>query len=992
MATTERVGIEIDIKGYKEAVRQMEQLDAGLKSLQGRKVRLQISGRIKELQRNLVGLRSEMARLQELQAGVAKGSAEWNNYAQKMRQVRQKMREITAEAQGLKAALNNVRPLSQVFNKISTSMAHMGSAMQSAGNAIQRFMTPFRMMSTGALLGAGFGAMSKVTEGLSSGFARYDIMKKYPRMMEQLGYSSEAAEKSVERLNQAVIGLPTGLDEIVQMAQRYTMSLGDMEKGEKTAIAVNNAFLASMSTEPQRYQGMMQIQDLLNGKKLRSQEWESLFTAMSAGINEVGEALGYSDIGKFQQDLKSGEVSIEQFLKTLRKVGTGKGSLAEMANLSKDTWDAFSQNVTNAFSRMTYGILTSADKIVETLGMKNAKGEDILTLNQLLSEKVTPGIDKLAESTKKWIDSHPDEIKEFFSDLASVDWKGLGKGFIDGIGDIIKAVQSMAKWLGGRNLEGIGKGIVYLNMIGQGLLVVGGLFKGLRGIGAAIGTVGVGISRALSVFGAGKAAAGIGKIAELIKGVGNAGKAAEAAGGAAQFAKFGSVFRAFVPALEAIAGVGAMTTLITGIAALDTKLLSMAMNNVKTITEDIGTVLTNIQGIKNTKVDADALRTAVNTVFGIYDIIYGETTGYRATGKTFQQQRENGLNNMNKGGLADIADNMENIVKTMDFLGQLKGKLSGITGFATFDPSVISGLKEKFTGENGLFVVMSDIMSALDTNIGGMQADVLAGKMESIVAAIQSIKQAGNKLASMGSAGFGGDSMSAGISGIKTMIQQLGNALNTETVADISMKVGTLKQTIDNLISSLNTEMSGVAVTVHIDGDVTGDDDLVSKVNKAKTSIQNAVKRIPSDIYKYVTVHINGRIDKNMPTIPAINQHTGGLVGNGRVLYRSRGGGIPMFKPKGTDTVPAMLTPGEYTMRKAAVDRFGVRFMQRINNMDIRGAMRELSARAGHMATASRGNTYNYTTNNNQKLTQNINTSNPNFVFKRSNRFMAALT
>lgn len=37
------------------------------------------------------------------------------------------------------------------------------------------------------------------------------------------------------------------------------------------------------------------------------------------------------------------------------------------------------------------------------------------------------------------------------------------------------------------------------------------------------------------------------------------------------------------------------------------------------------------------------------------------------------------------------------------------------------------------------------------------------------------------------------------------------------------------------------------------------------------------------------------------------------------------------FKPKGTDTVPAMLTPGEFVMKKSAVDKYGMGFMSAIN-------------------------------------------------------------
>ena len=993
MATQERVGIEIDIKGYKEARQQMENLEAGLKSLQGRKVRLQISGRIKELQRNLVGLRSEMARLQGLQAGVAKGSSEWNNYAQKIRQVRQEMRETTAEAQRLKAALNSVKPLSQTFNRISTQMAHMGSAMQSAGNAISRFMTPFRMLTTGAALGAGFGAMSKVTEGLSSGFSRYDTMKRYSRMMSEYNKDNYTAKKSVEDLDKAVQGLPTGLDEIVQMAQRYTLSLGDMKKGTDLAIATNNAFLASMATDAQKYQGMLQIQDLMNGKKLTSREWMSLGTSMGKAINEVGKELGYSndELGEFRQKLYSGAISGEKFLEALKKVGTGQGKIAKLAEKSKDTWEAFSSRIGTAFSRMTYGTLKSIDKLV-----KAATGGEFKSLNTLLDDMVIPGIDNMSKSIQKWIKAHPDEIVDFFNDLKSVDWKGLGKGFIDGIGDIIKVVQNMAKWLGGRNLEGIGKGIVYLNAIGQGLLVVGGLFKGLRGIGGVVGAGLVGLTRILSVAGAAGAAGKIGKVAEFVKGLGKASKAAEAAGGAAGAAKLGGVFKAFIPALEGIAGIGAMTTLISGIAALDTKLLSMAMANVKTITEDIGAVLQNIKGIKGVEFNADDLRTAVNTVFSIYDIIYGETTGYRAIGKgTYQQQRENGLNNMDKGGLSKIATNMENIVKTMDFLGQLHGKLSGLTAFATFDPTVITGLKDKLTGESGLFPALSEIMSSLDQSIGGAP-ETIATKMESVVTAIKYVKQAGTKLANMGTGTFADTgSMTAGIQAIKTMITQLGSALNTETIGNISLQIGVFRQTVENLFNTLNGDLDGVEVTVKIDGDVTGDDKLVDMINKAKTNIQNAVRRIPSTINKHIDINLNGFVHNNIPNNLPGYPHTGGYIaGNGRLLYRKRGGGIPLFKPKGTDTVPAMLTPGEYVMKKSAVDTFGVRFMQRINNMDIRGAMRELSARAGSWASASHGAhvTNNYTTNNNQQVTQNINTSNPNFAFKRSNRFITALS
>ena len=38
---------------------------------------------------------------------------------------------------------------------------------------------------------------------------------------------------------------------------------------------------------------------------------------------------------------------------------------------------------------------------------------------------------------------------------------------------------------------------------------------------------------------------------------------------------------------------------------------------------------------------------------------------------------------------------------------------------------------------------------------------------------------------------------------------------------------------------------------------------------------------------------------------------------------------------KGTDTIPAMLTPGEYVVKKQAVDFYGPEVMRAINNMQV---------------------------------------------------------
>lgn len=60
----------------------------------------------------------------------------------------------------------------------------------------------------------------------------------------------------------------------------------------------------------------------------------------------------------------------------------------------------------------------------------------------------------------------------------------------------------------------------------------------------------------------------------------------------------------------------------------------------------------------------------------------------------------------------------------------------------------------------------------------------------------------------------------------------------------------------------------------------------------------------------------------------SVPYNTGGLIPE----YHS--GGLPVginWKPRGTDTVPTMLTPGEYVLRKKAVDSLGLGFLNNLN-------------------------------------------------------------
>lgn len=119
----------------------------------------------------------------------------------------------------------------------------------------------------------------------------------------------------------------------------------------------------------------------------------------------------------------------------------------------------------------------------------------------------------------------------------------------------------------------------------------------------------------------------------------------------------------------------------------------------------------------------------------------------------------------------------------------------------------------------------------------------------------------------------------------------------------------------------------------------------------------------------------SGNINTGGTTTPTVNRGNESQGKNfkfakGAPVYLKKGGQPIVMKPSGTDTVPAMLTPGEYVMKRSAVKNAGQSFMDKVNNMDLKGAFKELSTRYGSQvgSVVNKNVTIN---NNDNRVTNN---------------------
>ena len=122
--------------------------------------------------------------------------------------------------------------------------------------------------------------------------------------------------------------------------------------------------------------------------------------------------------------------------------------------------------------------------------------------------------------------------------------------------------------------------------------------------------------------------------------------------------------------------------------------------------------------------------------------------------------------------------------------------------------------------------------------------------------------------------------------------------------------------------------------TLNYTADVSGTSDVWSAV-----SAGNSFEDLRDHTVTYTTVH---------RTINDPGPSTGGFITSAGVLYRAKGGSAeyPGYPKKGTDRIPAYLTPGEYVQNRKAVQYFGIDFMRKINHRDLAGALQSFGSSA----------------------------------------------
>ncbi|WP_285141252.1 tape measure protein [Lactococcus petauri] len=351
------------------------------------------------------------------------------------------------ESYSVEAVLSAVdKNFTSTMNKADSSMGGLDKRSQNTNTSIldiAKGVGVFKLVDS---------AVGLVRNSLDGAIDRFDTLNKYPVVMQALGYSASDVDKSMAKLNKGIDGLPTSLNEIVSNTQQLAISTGSLTKGTDTAIALNNAFLASGASTADASRGMQQYVQMLSKGTVDMQSWRSIQETMPVAMDKVAKSFkdqGVNSVSELYDALQSGKITFDDFNSRLIKLNEGVGGFAELAKKNSAGIKTSFKNVKTAVVKGLENVLSAIDNGMKSAGLGSiAQNFDKLKIvvNQVFSAitKAIPPVISVIATFIKLIGNIINALKPFLPVLLPIitTW-GAFMVQLKGVGAVVKTFNQV---------------------------------------------------------------------------------------------------------------------------------------------------------------------------------------------------------------------------------------------------------------------------------------------------------------------------------------------------------------------------------------------------------------------------------------------------------------------------------------------------------------------------------------------------------------------
>lgn len=359
----------------------------------------------------------------------------------------------------------------------------------------------------------------------------------------------------------------------------------------------------------------------------------------------------------------------------------------------------------------------------------------------------------------------------------------------------------------------------------------------------------------------------------------------------------------------------------TRVAKIQSVLKSLTDSDTGSFIQDIGKLAKVSEAVGQVTSVVNSFKTMAETLMTIPDLINVEGSGIETRVAKIKSVLQS-LASSDDSGLTTSLQNIQKLSSNIMSAVQAVNNILIIANAINQFPEVNA---DNFNNS------INAIKTAIESLSGINDNDAIVGNLTNILNTINQIQSALAQFASMAS----------------SLGQQSGTNFSNGFVSGLGSRIVDKMNEQKNQIENLGWEALGASISNKIANgfDVSG---VLNKIQQ----IQSAIDSLRG---KTVDITINETTVKSTKK----RQH-GGIIPE----YHSTGGvvGRRSFASLGTDTIPAMLTAGEYVLKRSVSSMLGKQFLDNLNQMNLTQALKALAGHTGHSVV-------NNTTNN---ITQNV--------------------
>ena len=268
-------------------------------------------------------------------------------------------------------------------------------------------------VAAGNVISSAIGtACAAVSSSVGSAVARVDTLNQFPKVMQNLGFSTEAAQASLASLSDGIQGLPTALDEIVGNAQALSLTLDDLGRGTDVVLGLNDGMLTYGASAAYVNNAVFQLNQMISAGSYDMESWRSVMESAPGYLDQVAKAcLGTgASANDLRVALNGGKVTTDQFLDAIVRLDKegGEGVVA-FSEQAKSATGGIATSFTNVGTAVTRNLANFIDAVngeenrVAQLAdlMKSAVndlGAAALPVGEALGQALGAGLDAASES------------------------------------------------------------------------------------------------------------------------------------------------------------------------------------------------------------------------------------------------------------------------------------------------------------------------------------------------------------------------------------------------------------------------------------------------------------------------------------------------------------------------------------------------------------------------------------------------------------------